>query len=77
MSEGTDVRPTGRRRVGPKQGRKGAASRKGGLNGRTAVKLTAGAAAAERASAGMGTAELEPADWLFGDSLQGSTGRPY
>jgi hypothetical protein len=26
-------------------------------------------AAAERASAGMGTADLEPTDWLFGDLL--------
>ena len=27
------------------------------------------AAAAERASAGMGTGDLEPTDWLFGDLL--------
>jgi len=27
------------------------------------------AEAAERASAGMGTADLEPTDWLFGDLL--------
>jgi hypothetical protein len=31
--------------------------------------MTRGAAAAERASAGIGTADLEPADWLFGDAL--------
>jgi hypothetical protein len=31
--------------------------------------ITKGAAAAERASAGMGTADLEPTDWLFGDTL--------
>jgi hypothetical protein len=31
--------------------------------------LTRGAAAAERASAGMGTQDAEPTDWLFGDSL--------
>jgi hypothetical protein len=30
---------------------------------------SAGAAAAERASAGMGTADAEPTDWLFGDLL--------
>jgi hypothetical protein len=28
-----------------------------------------GAVAAERASAGMGTADAEPTDWLFGDLL--------
>ena len=32
-------------------------------------KLPRGAAAAQRASAGMGTEDLEPADWLFGDLL--------
>jgi hypothetical protein len=31
--------------------------------------LTEGAAAAERASAGIGTEDAEPAAWLFGDSL--------
>ena len=31
--------------------------------------LTEGAAAAERASAGMGTDDADPAAWLFGDSL--------
>ena len=31
--------------------------------------ITSGAAAAERASAGMGTEAKEPTDWLFGDSL--------
>ena len=77
MSEGTDARPAGRKKTGLKPGRAGATSRKGGLYGRTAVKLTAGAAAAERASAGMGTVELEPSDWLFGDTLQGTTARPY
>jgi hypothetical protein len=30
---------------------------------------TEAAAAAERASAGMGTESREPTDWLFGDSL--------
>ena len=30
---------------------------------------TAAGEAAERASAGMGTADLEPTDWLFGDLL--------
>ena len=34
-----------------------------------ATDLTEGAAAAERASAGMGTEDAEPAAWLFGDSL--------
>ena len=34
-----------------------------------APDLTTGAAAAERASAGMGTEDAEPAAWLFGDSL--------
>ena len=31
--------------------------------------LTEGAAAAERASAGIGTEDADPAAWLFGDSL--------
>jgi hypothetical protein len=31
--------------------------------------LSNGAAAAQRASAGMGTEDLEPTDWLFGDTL--------
>jgi hypothetical protein len=34
-----------------------------------AADLTEGAAAAERASAGIGTEDAEPAAWLFGDSL--------
>jgi hypothetical protein len=34
-----------------------------------AAGLTKGAAAAERASAGMGTEDAETAAWLFGDSL--------
>jgi hypothetical protein len=33
------------------------------------VQLSKGAAAAELASAGIGTRDAEPADWLFGDSL--------
>ena len=37
--------------------------------GDEAADLTEGAAAAERASAGMGTEDAEPAAWLFGDSL--------
>ena len=36
-----------------------------------APDLTKGAAAAERASAGMGTDDADPAAWLFGDSLGG------
>ena len=36
-----------------------------------------GAAAAERASAGMGTEDFEPTDWLFGNSLTGADPRPY
>jgi hypothetical protein len=34
-----------------------------------AADMTEGAAAAERASAGMGTEDAEPTAWLFGDSL--------
>ena len=34
-----------------------------------ASDLTEGAAAAQRAAAGMGTEDAEPAAWLFGDSL--------
>ena len=34
-----------------------------------AAGVSDGAAAAERASAGMGTEDAEPAGWLFGDSL--------
>ena len=34
-----------------------------------AAGVSDGAAAAERASAGMGTEDAEPAAWLFGDSL--------
>jgi hypothetical protein len=52
------------------------AARRGSVNGsrkRTTDKggtpLSKGAAAAQRASAGMGTEDLEPTDWLFGDSL--------
>ena len=47
------VPPTHKRSSRPKQ-----------LTGRTP-----GAAAAERASAGIGTADAEPTDWLFGDLL--------
>ncbi len=32
--------------------------------------LTEGAAAAERASAGMGTEDADPAAWLFGDRIE-------
>jgi hypothetical protein len=32
--------------------------------------LTEGAAAAERASAGMGTEDTDPAAWLFGDQVE-------
>ena len=32
--------------------------------------LTEGAAAAERASAGMGTEDADPAAWLFGDRVE-------
>ena len=32
--------------------------------------LTEGAAAAERASAGMGTDDADPAAWLFGDRVE-------
>jgi hypothetical protein len=39
--------------------------------------LTRGAAAAQRASAGMGTQDLEPTDWLFGDTLRTAPARPY
>jgi hypothetical protein len=39
--------------------------------------LTDGAAAAERASAGMGTQDAEPTDWLFGGSLTQTEARPY
>jgi hypothetical protein len=41
---------------------------------------TPGAAAAERASAGVGTVESDPTAWLFGDSLSdfpGAPARPY
>jgi hypothetical protein len=44
---------------------------------RRAPKATPAAAAAERASAGMGTEAKEPTDWLFGDSLLGPAPRPY
>jgi hypothetical protein len=37
--------------------------------------MSAAAAAAERASAGMGTEAKEPTDWLFGDSLLGTKSR--
>jgi hypothetical protein len=40
-------------------------------------KITDGAAAAERASAGMGTQDAEPTDWLFGDTLAKVASRPY
>jgi hypothetical protein len=40
-------------------------------------RVTPAAAAAERASAGMGTEAKEPTDWLFGDSLLGAEPRPY
>jgi hypothetical protein len=40
------------------------------------AQLSNGAAAAERASAGIGTEESEPADWLFGDSLANAAPRP-
>jgi hypothetical protein len=40
------------------------------------AELSKGAAAAERASAGIGTEESEPADWLFGDSLANAAPRP-
>jgi hypothetical protein len=39
-------------------------------------RMSAAAAAAERASAGMGTEAKEPTDWLFGDSLLGTKSRP-
>ena len=39
------------------------------LDQKDAERLSDAAAAAERASAGMGTEESEPADWLFGDTL--------
>ncbi len=41
---------------------------------------TPGAAAAERASAGVGTVESDPTAWLFGDSLSDfpeAPARPY
>jgi hypothetical protein len=40
-------------------------------------EITDGAAAAERASAGMGTQDAEPTDWLFGDTLARAASRPY
>jgi hypothetical protein len=40
-------------------------------------RMTPAAAAAERASAGMGTEAKEPTEWLFGDSLLGPEPRPY
>jgi hypothetical protein len=40
-------------------------------------EITDGAAAAERASAGMGTQDAEPTDWLFGDTLPRVVSRPY
>lgn len=40
------------------------------LRSRRLVRPAAGAVAAERASAGLGTQDLEPTDWLFGDSLR-------
>jgi hypothetical protein len=39
-------------------------------------QVSKGAAAAERASAGIGTNDAEPADWLFGDSLSNVGLRP-
>jgi hypothetical protein len=39
--------------------------------------LTDGAAAAERASAGMGTQDAEPTDWLFGECLTQPEARPH
>ena len=40
-------------------------------------EITDGAAAAERASAGMGTQDAEPTEWLFGDTLARVASRPY
>ncbi|MGH2980387.1 MAG: hypothetical protein ACRDLQ_12240 [Solirubrobacterales bacterium] len=36
------------------------------------TRLSDAAAAAERASAGIGTGDFEPTDWLFGSSLRKS-----
>ena len=55
-----NTRPRKRRRSARAADRRAAANPTG---------ITKGAAAAERASAGMGTADLEPTDWLFGDTL--------
>lgn len=41
---------------------------------------SSGAEAAERASAGMGTGDSDPTEWLFGDSLRHAAraaARPY
>ena len=46
------------------------------IHGRQA-KPSRGAAAAERASAGMGTEDFEPTDWLFGEMLIKAAPRPY
>ena len=43
--------------------------RRRALDQEHAERLSEGAAAAERASAGMGTDDSEPAAWLFGDTL--------
>jgi hypothetical protein len=39
------------------------------LDQKDAEHLSDGAAAAERASAGIGTEDAEPTDWLFGEAL--------
>ena len=59
-----------------RRGSRSAAARRRRLaEHRAAQKPSPGAAAAERASAGMGTADAEPTDWLFGDILQNTAAR--